>query len=77
MPVQPIGVGSNLIVRDGGVAGVTVRLSPKGFGGVTAEGARIRAGAAALDKRVAEAAAEAGLGGLEFLFGIPGTIGGR
>lgn len=82
VPVYPIGVGSNLIVRDGGVAGVVVRLSPKGFGQVTAEAApdpargRIRAGAAALDKRVAEAAAEAGVGGLAFYHGIPGTIGG-
>ncbi|MGL4727903.1 MAG: FAD-binding protein, partial [Bosea sp. (in: a-proteobacteria)] len=82
VPVCPIGVGSNLIVRDGGVSGVIIRLSPKGFGQVLAEAAkspargRIRAGAAALDKRVAEVAAEAGIGGLEFYFGIPGSIGG-
>jgi UDP-N-acetylmuramate dehydrogenase len=75
-PVQCIGVGSNMIVRDGGAPGVTIRLSPRGFGAVAIEGDVVRAGAAALDKRVAEAAAEAGLGGLEFLFGIPGTIGG-
>ncbi len=82
IPVYPIGVGSNLIVRDGGVSGVVIRLSPKGFGQVVAEAVddpargRIRAGAAALDKRVAEVAAEAGIGGLEFYFGIPGSIGG-
>ncbi|KAF0120678.1 MAG: UDP-N-acetylmuramate dehydrogenase [Xanthobacteraceae bacterium] len=76
MPVMPVGVGSNLIVRDGGVPGVVVRLRPRGFGEVTIEGTRITAGAVAPDKRVAEAAAAAGLGGLEFYFGIPGTIGG-
>jgi len=76
IPVQPLGVGSNMIVRDGGVPGVVVRLSPRGFGQVAAEGDMVRAGAAALDKRVAETAAEAGLGGLEFYHGIPGTIGG-
>lgn len=76
VPVYPLGVGSNMIVRDGGVLGVIVRLSARGFGAAAAEGDLVRAGAAALDKRVAEAAAEAGLGGMEFLFGIPGTIGG-
>jgi UDP-N-acetylmuramate dehydrogenase len=75
--VTVVGVGSNLIVRDGGVAGVVVRLSPRGFGGVRKVAPdQIEAGAAALDKRVAEAAAEAGIGGLEFFFGIPGSIGG-
>jgi UDP-N-acetylmuramate dehydrogenase len=76
VPVQVLGVGSNTIVRDGGVRGVVIRLAPRGFGQVTVEGDDLLAGAAALDKRVAEAAAEAGLGGMEFLFGIPGTIGG-
>ena len=76
MPVLQIGVGSNLIVRDGGVPGIVIRLKPRGFGEVTVEGTRIHAGAVAPDKRVAEAAAAAGLGGLEFYFGIPGTIGG-
>jgi UDP-N-acetylmuramate dehydrogenase len=76
VPVYPVGVGSNMIVRDGGVRGVVIRLSPKGFGQVSVSGDMVTAGAAALDKRVAEAAAEAGLGGMEFLFGIPGTIGG-
>jgi UDP-N-acetylmuramate dehydrogenase len=75
-PVYVIGVGSNLIVRDGGVEGVVIRLSPRGFGEVKAEGDTVRAGTAALDKRVAEAAAAANIGGLEFYFGIPGSIGG-
>jgi UDP-N-acetylmuramate dehydrogenase len=76
VPVYPIGVGSNLIVRDGGVAGVVIRLSPRGFGAIEAEGDTVRAGTAALDKRVAEAAAAANIAGLEFYFGIPGSIGG-
>lgn len=73
--VLPIGVASNLLVRDGGVPGVVVRLGAP-FAGVTVDGDRIHAGAAALDGSVAMAAQEAGLGGLEFLIGIPGTIGG-
>jgi UDP-N-acetylmuramate dehydrogenase len=76
LPVTVVGVGSNLIVRDGGLPGVVIRLSPRGFGEASAQGEVVVAGAAALDKRVAEAAAAAGLGGLEFLFGIPGTVGG-
>src|SRR5581483_10280764 len=76
IPVQTVGVGSNLIVRDGGIEGVVVRLSPRGFGEVATDGDSVRAGAAALDKRVAEVAAAAGVGGLEFFFGIPGSIGG-
>lgn len=76
MPVYPIGVGSNLIVRDGGVPGVVIRLSARGFGEVTAAGDTVRAGAAALDKRVAEVAAAASLSGLEFYHGIPGSVGG-
>jgi UDP-N-acetylmuramate dehydrogenase len=76
IPVYVIGVGSNLIVRDGGVPGVVIRLSPRGFGAITVEGEMVRAGTAALDKRVAEAAAAANLAGLEFYFGIPGSIGG-
>ncbi|MBU6296735.1 MAG: UDP-N-acetylmuramate dehydrogenase [Alphaproteobacteria bacterium] len=75
MPVSVIGVGSNLLVRDGGIAGVVVRL-PASFGKISLEGTRIRAGAAALDSAVARAAAEAGIAGLEFLRGVPGTIGG-
>jgi UDP-N-acetylmuramate dehydrogenase len=76
VPVYPVGVGSNLIVRDGGMPGVIIRLSPRGFGEAVAAGDTVRAGAAALDKRVAEAAAAATIAGLEFYFGIPGSIGG-
>ena len=76
LPVYVVGVGSNLIVRDGGLPGVVIRLPPRGFGETSVEGDIVSAGAAALDKRVAETAASAGLGGLEFFFGIPGTIGG-
>ena len=75
LPVSVIGVGSNLLVRDGGIAGVVVRLSSV-FGKITLEGTRVRAGAAALDGAVARAAADAGIAGLEFLRGVPGTIGG-
>jgi UDP-N-acetylmuramate dehydrogenase len=76
LPVYVVGVGSNLIVRDGGMPGVVVRLSPRGFGETTVQGDIVVAGAAALDRRVAETAAGANLAGLEFYFGIPGTIGG-
>lgn len=76
IPVYIVGVGSNLIVRDGGIAGVVIRLAPRAFGEVSANGEIVTAGAAALDKRVAEVAASANIGGLEFYFGIPGTIGG-
>jgi UDP-N-acetylmuramate dehydrogenase len=75
MPVSVIGVGSNLLVRDGGIRGVVVRL-PASFGRIGIEGTRVRVGAATLDAAVARAAADAGIGGLEFLRGIPGTIGG-
>jgi UDP-N-acetylmuramate dehydrogenase len=74
--VYVVGVGSNLIVRDGGLPGVVIRLSPRGFGETSVAGDIVSAGAAALDKRVAETAAAANLAGLEFLYGIPGTIGG-
>ena len=73
--VSVIGVGSNLLVRDGGIPGVVVRLS-SAFGKIEADGLRVRAGAAALDGAVARAAADAGIAGLEFLRGVPGTIGG-
>ena len=74
--VTPIGVGSNLIVRDGGVDGVVVRL-PKSFAKVTIEpGNRVRAGGGAMGITVASAARDAGIAGLEFLRGIPGTAGG-
>jgi UDP-N-acetylmuramate dehydrogenase len=76
IPVHVVGVGSNLIVRDGGLPGVVIRLSPRGFGETTTEGDTVSAGAAALDRRVAETAAASNIGGLEFFFGIPGTIGG-
>jgi UDP-N-acetylmuramate dehydrogenase len=76
LPVYVVGVGSNLIVRDGGLPGVVIRLAPRGFGETGSEGDIVTAGAAALDKRVAETAAAANLAGLEFYFGIPGTIGG-
>ena len=76
LPVYVVGVGSNLIVRDGGMPGVVIRLSPRGFGETAVQDEFVSAGAAALDKRVAETAAATGLAGLEFLFGIPGSIGG-
>jgi UDP-N-acetylmuramate dehydrogenase len=77
VPVMPIGVGSNMLVRDGGIEGVIVRLGGKGFAAIeAAEGARLSAGAAALDGAVARAAARAGIAGLEFYAGVPGTIGG-
>ena len=76
VPVQVLGVGSNVIVRDGGVEGVVVRLAGRPFGGVTVEGDTVTAGAGALDAMVARAAAKSGVAGLEFYAGIPGTIGG-
>ena len=76
LPVYVVGVGSNLIVRDGGMSGVVIRLAPRAFGDASASGDVVTAGAAALDKRVAEVAASADIGELEFFFGIPGTIGG-
>lgn len=75
IPVLPIGAASNLIVRDGGIPWVVVRLA-RGFNEITPEADGIVAGAACLDVTVAEHAAAAGLAGLEFLSGIPGTIGG-
>ena len=76
VPVLPVGVGSNLIVRDGGVPGVVVRL-PKSLASVKVEaGQRIRAGGGAMGITVASKARDAGISGLEFLRGIPGTAGG-
>ncbi|MFO0996505.1 MAG: UDP-N-acetylmuramate dehydrogenase [Alphaproteobacteria bacterium] len=75
VPVTVIGVGSNLLVRDGGVEGVVVRLG-RGFVEIIPEGTTVVAGAGALDANVALVAADAGLAGLEFFSGIPGTIGG-
>jgi UDP-N-acetylmuramate dehydrogenase len=76
LPLTVIGAASNLIVRDGGVRGVVLRLAGRGFGGIGLDGDGVVAGAAALDATVAEHAASASLAGLEFLCGIPGTIGG-
>lgn len=75
MPLTILGAASNMIIRDGGIAGVALRLA-RGFGDVVVEADGIIAGAAALDVTVAETAAAAGLAGLEFLVGIPGSIGG-
>ncbi len=74
VPVFPMGVGSNLIVRDGGVRGVVIRLG-RGFNGIDIDGATVTAGAAALDAHVARKAAQAGRD-LTFLRTIPGAIGG-
>jgi UDP-N-acetylmuramate dehydrogenase len=75
MPVTVIGAASNLIIRDGGISGVVIKLA-RGFNEIAVEPDGIIAGGAALDVTVAEHAAAAGLAGLEFLSGIPGTIGG-
>ncbi len=76
VPVMAIGVGSNLLVRDGGVEGVVIRLG-RSFGGVEPRGEnQIYAGAAVLDASLAKAAAQAGIAGLEFFRGVPGAIGG-
>ena len=75
IPVTMIGLGSNLIVRDGGIPGVVVRLG-RGFNDIAVEDHRIRVGAAVPDVKVARAAQEAGIAGLSFLRGIPGAIGG-
>ena len=76
VPVTIIGVGSNLIVRDGGVEGVVIRLAGRAFAAITTEGDTITAGAGALDSMVAKASAKAGIAGLEFYAGSPVTIGG-
>ncbi|MFW5660745.1 MAG: UDP-N-acetylmuramate dehydrogenase [Oceanicaulis sp.] len=74
--VRVVGALSNTLVRDGGLPGVTIKLSPA-FGQVTVEdGAKVRAGAAALDKMVAKKAAKGGIAGLEFYVGVPGAVGG-
>lgn len=75
VPILVVGLGSNLLVRDGGYRGVMIRLG-KGFGAIRTEGLRVVAGAGAPDVKVARAAAEAGIAGLSFLRGIPGAIGG-
>ena len=73
--ITMIGLGANMLVRDGGVPGVVIRLG-KAFAGVAIDGTRLRCGAGAVNATVATAARDAGLEGLEFLTGIPGTIGG-
>ena len=77
LPVTAVGVGSNLLVRDGGIPGAVIRLGGRGFGKIEPEdGARLRVGAAVPDMRLAHGAAKAGVAGLAFYRGIPGTVGG-
>ncbi|WP_095086944.1 UDP-N-acetylmuramate dehydrogenase [Mesorhizobium sophorae] len=77
IPLTVVGVGSNLLVRDGGIPGFVIRLSAKGFGEAeTVSPTTIKAGAATPDKRVAAVALDAGIGGFHFYHGIPGAIGG-
>ncbi len=75
IPITVIGVGSNLLIRDGGIPGVVIRLGRE-FAKITARGMEISAGAGTLDFALAKAGATAGIAGLEFLAGIPGTLGG-
>ncbi len=77
IPLTIVGVGSNLLVRDGGIPGFVIRLSAKGFGEAEVIApTKIRAGAATPDKRLAAIAHEAGIGGFHFYHGIPGAVGG-
>ncbi|MEE2849786.1 MAG: UDP-N-acetylmuramate dehydrogenase [Pseudomonadota bacterium] len=76
VPVTVLGVGSNVIVRDGGVEGVVIRLAGRLWAQITTDGDTVTAGAGALDSMVAKASAKAGIAGLEFYAGSPGTIGG-
>lgn len=77
VPVTVVGLGSNLLIREGGVPGVTIRLSQRGFGGVKRLGdTRFEIGAAVADKQVARTALDAEVAGFAFYFGIPGGIGG-
>lgn len=76
IPITILGVGSNVIIRDGGVEGIVIRLAGRAFGRVEVDGVSVKAGAAALDAMVARKAAEAGVSGLEFFSGVPGAIGG-
>ncbi|MEC7651457.1 MAG: UDP-N-acetylmuramate dehydrogenase, partial [Pseudomonadota bacterium] len=75
IPLLAVGAGSNLLVRDGGIGGVVIR-TPAHMNAVSHDGETVLAGAGALDAEVARHAAKAGLAGLEFLIGIPGTVGG-
>jgi UDP-N-acetylmuramate dehydrogenase len=77
VPVLPIGIGSNVIIRDGGIDGVVIRLAGRAWANIEVlDGHRIKVGAGALDSMVAKAAAKAGIAGLEFYVGVPGGIGG-
>lgn len=77
VPVMVVGVGSNLLVRDGGIPGIVIRLSAKGFGDLELVGEnRIKAGAICPDKNIAAMALDHGIGGFYFFYGIPGSIGG-
>ncbi|KSV76880.1 MULTISPECIES: UDP-N-acetylmuramate dehydrogenase [Sinorhizobium/Ensifer group] len=77
VPVMVVGVGSNLLVRDGGIPGVVIRLSAKGFGDLELVGEnRIKAGAICPDKNIAAMALDHGIGGFYFFYGIPGSLGG-
>src|SRR5205814_9017153 len=75
IPVTVIGVGSNLLVRDGGIPGIVIRLG-RGFVDIVPGRGQVDTGAGALDLTVALTAAEGGIGGLEFLSGLPGAVGG-
>lgn len=75
IPVTLLGVGSNLLIRDGGVSGVVIRLG-RPFSNIRCDGTTIQAGAMALDYNVAKVARDAGVAGFEFMAGIPGTVGG-
>lgn len=75
VPLHVVGLGSNMLVRDGGVPGVVIHLG-KAFCGIATEGLNVRCGAGAIDATIATAARDASIAGLEFLTGIPGTIGG-
>lgn len=75
VPVTVLGVASNVLVRDGGIRGVVIRLG-RTFGDIAVDGMDVHAGAAAMDVNVARVACAAGIGGLEFLSGVPGTVGG-
>lgn len=75
VPLTVVGIASNLLIRDGGIPGVVIKLGPQ-FATIRCQGTQVTAGAAALDMNVAKAAVQAGIGGLEFMAGIPGSIGG-
>ena len=76
VPVSVLGLGSNVIVRDGGIEGIVIRLAGRAFGEIEIRNNTLRAGTAALDAQVAKAAAQAGIAGLGFFSGVPGSIGG-